>query len=644
MERRILAVLQWLVVRGRRTKFATLLAIDATLCVISVWIAFSLRLGEWRLWDNAVGIVIMVTLMLWAPIFISRGIYRSIIRFIGSRTMVGIASSCLMMMPFMALVFLVANVHGIPRTIAIIHPIIFAGLLIISRLVARYALFDLLNQRSYRGVQSRVLIYGAGSAGRQLAVSLRHEPAIVLLGYLDDDERLAGQHLDGVKIHPASAVVEHVKRLEANTIMLAMPSLSRPRREQIMRNLEASKVHVLTLPAMQAIVDGKVSVSDLREIAVEDLLGRDPVPPNHLLLSRTIVGKCIMVSGAGGSIGSELAQQICTLTPSTIVLVEMTEHALYAIDTQLRDAQAQGAVPASVKIVAELANVVDTSAMRRLMEHWCPDTVFHAAAYKHVPLVEANAIAGMRNNIFGTLNAATEAERAGVRHFILISSDKAVRPTNVMGATKRVCEQILQALAARGSTTRFAMVRFGNVLGSSGSVVPRFQQQIRAGGPVTLAHRDVTRYFMTIPEAAQLVIQAGAMAKGGEVYVLDMGQPVRVYDLARTMIGLSGRTVREPSHPDGDIEIREVGLRPGEKLYEELLIGERSLKTKHARIMQAREAFICWDDLEPRLAALATLLTEGRRTDALAVLRDLVPGYHSETSEEAGVQISRRSS
>jgi len=337
-----------------------------------------------------------------------------------------------------------------------------------------------------------------------------------------------------------------------------------------------------------------------------------------------------MVTGAGGSIGSELCRQISILGPTSIVLVEMTEHALYSIEGELREAQKLGKVDERIAIHTELGSVVDLGTVRRMFERWRPNTVFHAAAYKHVPLVEENVIAGMRNNIFGTLHCASEAERCGVQHFILISTDKAVRPTNVMGATKRACELVLQALCARGSNTKFAMVRFGNVLGSSGSVVPRFQRQIRDGGPVTLTHRDVTRYFMTIPEAAQLVIQAGAMAEGGEVYVLDMGDPIRIYDLARTMINLSGLLVREAATPDGDIEIREIGLRRGEKLYEELLIGNSPQSTNHPRIMRAHEAFLDWETLSSALDQMDSVLKRGKREDALAVLSKLVPEFQGE--------------
>ncbi|WP_249340696.1 nucleoside-diphosphate sugar epimerase/dehydratase [Sphingomonas sp. 2SG] len=577
-----------------------------------------------------------LSLSLWLPIFFWRGIYNSIVRFIGTRTMVGIATSCILMGVGLSVMLAIGAFPGVPRTVAFIQPMVFAVLLIFSRLMARYVLLDLLNQRSSPGRRQGVLIYGAGSAGRQLALSMRHEPNMVLRGYIDDDTRLIGKHLDGVSVHGSDQVAQLVERLEVSTILLALPRISRQRRERIVRKFENISVRVLTLPAMGDLLSGSVSIGDLRAIEITDLLGRDPVPPNELLLHRTIRGFTVMVTGAGGSIGSELCRQIIRLDPTRLILVEMTEHALYSIEGELREAQEAQGYRGRPAIHAELGNIADVDTVRRLFDRWKPDTVFHAAAYKHVPLVEENVIAGMRNNISGTLNCALEAERTAVQHFILVSTDKAVRPTNVMGASKRVCELILQALAAQGSKTKFAMVRFGNVLGSSGSVVPRFQQQIQKGGPVTLTHRDVTRYFMTIPEAAQLVIQAGGMAEGGEVYVLNMGDPIFIYDLARTIIHLSGLTVRDPSNPDGDIEICEVGLRKGEKLYEELLIGNSPSPTQHSRIMQARENFIDWRTLAIHLNDLHRVLTNGDRIASLEILSTIVPEY-------VGAQSIRRS-
>ncbi|WP_184091581.1 polysaccharide biosynthesis protein [Sphingomonas xinjiangensis] len=628
IEPTIFAVLRYLVGVGRTVKLFLVMANDALLCVIAVWIAFSLRLGEWVLSSRAVLAVIAVSLAAWLTIFTLSGIYRSVVRFMGARTMVNIVTSCMMIGVVLALVSLANFVPSVPRTVAVIQPLVFSVLLIMSRLVARYVFFDLLNQKSFFGQRQRVFIYGAGSSGRQLALSLRYEGNMLLCGYLDDDARMAGKHLDGARVYKADNVAELIDRHEIDMVLLAIPRISRQEREKLVRKFEDISVRVLTLPAISNLLDGSISVGDLREIEITDLLGRDPVPPNQHLLHKTVTGRSVMVTGAGGSIGSELCRQISQLEPTDIILVEMTEHALYLIEGELREAEKQGMLSGSVAIHAELGSIADHDTARRLFDRWKPATVFHAAAYKHVPLVEENVIAGMRNNILGTLQCALHADRVGVQNFILVSTDKAVRPTNVMGASKRVCELILQALNGRGSGTLFAIVRFGNVLGSSGSVVPRFQRQIRQGGPVTLTHRDVTRYFMTIPEAAQLVIQAGAMAEGGEVYVLDMGQPIRIYDLARTMINLSGLSVRDAANPDGDIEICEIGLRKGEKLYEELLIGNSPRPTDHSRIMQAREAHIDWPILNNYLHDLQDVLSQGDREASLVILSMLVPEYN----------------
>ncbi|WP_336987705.1 nucleoside-diphosphate sugar epimerase/dehydratase [Altererythrobacter aquiaggeris] len=622
--------LRRLVQLGRGTKTALLLSVDAVLCVLSVWIAFSLRLGVWDLWSPGVATVIFSSLGTWLPVFAYRGIYHSVMRFVGSRTMFGIAVSCLIMSAILSAIFVAIPAPGVPRTIGVLQPMVFGALLVISRLFARYVLFDLLNKRDFDGPPSKVLIFGAGSSGRQLAKSLTHEPGMVLQGYVDDDARLAGQHLDGVKIYKNEYLDRLVERLQIDTVLLAIPSVSRTQRMRIVRRFAEIPVHVLTLPTIGDLVDGSVSTESLQEIEITDLLGRDPVPPNHLLLHKTITDRVVMVTGAGGSIGSELCRQISDLNPTAIILAEMTEHSLYLIESELREAQQTGAINPSTAIHAELANISDRLSVYRLFERWSPDTVFHAAAYKHVPLVEENVIAGLLNNIFGTLQCALQAKRGGVKHFILVSTDKAVRPTNVMGASKRVCELVLQGLAAEKSKTRFAMVRFGNVLGSSGSVVPRFQRQIKEGGPVTLTHRDVTRYFMTIPEAAQLVIQAGAMAEGGDVFLLDMGKPIRIHDMARTMIHLSGLSVRDAENPDGDIEIREVGLRNGEKLYEELLIGGAAQPTSHSRIMRAVEQHLTWSDLMEQLDLMENALGDGNRGKALEILCTLVPEYNGQ--------------
>nr|WP_232843171.1 nucleoside-diphosphate sugar epimerase/dehydratase [Allopontixanthobacter confluentis] len=534
------------------------------------------------------------------------------------------ASVLILSLPLIS-IFTFAGVSGVPRTIGVLLPLLFFFLLAMSRICGRYFFVEILRDQGFSGDIKRTIIYGAGVAGQQLAVSLRHDRNFVLVGFVDDNRRLENQHLDGVSVTHTSQLSKLVKKASVDTIFLALPSISRTQRKQIVDRLMPLRVKVQTLPSMQELVDGEASISIMRPIKAEDLLGRDAVAPNQSLLDRTIAGKIVLVTGAGGSIGSELCRQIARLRPKLLVLVEMSEPALYQVERELRLLrQASGL---GFEIDAQLLNVTDTAGVERLFDRFCPDTVFHAAAYKHVPLVEANAISGLRNNIIGTRNTAKAANRAGCKNFILVSTDKAVRPTNVMGASKRVCELILQAEDNAGSATRFAIVRFGNVLGSSGSVVPQFERQIAAGGPVTLTHRNITRFFMTIPEAAELVIQAGAMAQGGDLFLLDMGKPVKIYDLASTMVELSGHSLKTPERPDGDIEIVEIGLRPGEKLYEELLIDDCSEATDHVRILRAREYHLPSAELDPQIESLQRALSAGDTGAALELLQSLVPEY-----------------
>ena len=435
------------------------------------------------------------------------------------------------------------------------------------------------------------------------------------------------------------ALEEIVAAKAVDTILLALPGASRQRRAQIVDDLRHLNLHVRTLPNISELAEGRVSVTDLREVQIEDLLGRDPVVPNELLLARTIVGKSVLITGAGGSIGSELCRQIAANGAARLILFEMCEFSLYRIERELALAKAEQGWR-KLEIVPVLGTVLDADRLAWVFARWQPETVFHAAAYKHVPLVEQNPVEGMRNNVLGTHEVVRAAEAAGTANFTLVSTDKAVRPTNVMGATKRGAEQIVQAAAHRSkdgvSNTRFSIVRFGNVLGSSGSVVPLFRQQIEAGGPITLTHRDVTRFFMTIPEAAQLVVQAGGMARGGEIFVLDMGEPVRIMELARAMVELSGLTIRDEAHPEGDIAISEVGLRPGEKLHEELLIGSAPLSTIHKRIMMAHENYLPSKRLN---ALIADLRTQRDRVKVLARLRDLVPEFQHDADK---LRIDRR--
>ena len=461
-----------------------------------------------------------------------------------------------------------------------------------------------------------------------MAAALTSSGEMDVIGFIDDDRTLQGSVLNGKTIYAADDLAALVTKLGVTDILLALPSASRKRRSEILAMVSKLSVVVRTLPGLMDLAQGRVTISDLRELDIEDMLGRDAVAPNPILLGKSIAGKTVLVTGAGGSIGSELCRQILFLRPTTLLLVEMSEFALYAIDAELRQKMANEP-GLHVRILPLLASVQDERRINSIMATWRPNTVYHAAAYKHVPLVEHNPAEGLRNNVFGTLTTAQAAEAHGVQDFVLISTDKAVRPTNVMGTSKRLAEMTLQALAAKGETTRFSMVRFGNVLGSSGSVVPLFRKQIKAGGPVTITHEEITRYFMTIPEAAQLVIQAGAMATGGEVFVLDMGDPVKIIDLARRMIEFSGLSVRDANMPDGDIEIEVIGLRPGEKLYEELLIGENPITTNHPRIMKARDAFLAWSDLKRELDSLVSGMDRGDvyfvRTKLTQIVNEFTP-------------------
>ncbi|AMU91880.1 polysaccharide biosynthesis protein [Sphingopyxis macrogoltabida] len=618
-------MLAFVVDRPRIQRQMAAVAIDGSLCIAAVWIAFSLRLGVWELFSQPILSFAAIALLFWYPIAWKTGVYRSLIRFSGARTITDLAIACAALAVPLFIVCVVFRLPFVPRTLSMLHPIIFLLLLGASRIAIRFVLLDLFKVVSVNA--RRVLVYGAGRAGQQLALSLRHESQVHLVGFVDDDLRLDGQRLDGVPVFGANRLKELLEDTDIDEVLLAIPSASRARRREIIDTLKNEEVYVRSLPNLTGVIEGSVTVNDLREIQIEELLGRETVAANQLLMSRTTAGKIVLVSGAGGSIGSELCRQILRCRPARLVLLEQSEYALYAIEQELTELMRELAI--DVPLVLELANASERSSMSRIYNYHKPETVFHAAAYKHVPLVEANPISGLRNNIMGTLHSVAAAEAVGVANFILISTDKAVRPTNIMGASKRVCELILQARAERPDVkTVFSMVRFGNVLGSSGSVVPRFKAQIEAGGPVTLTHREITRYFMTIPEAAQLVLQASAMAKGGEVFVLDMGQPVKIFDLATSMIHLSGLSVRSADNPDGDIQIVETGLRPGEKLYEELLIGDNPEKTKHPRIMRARERLWHWDDLERELQKLDQVIrASGHSAAAVQIVSHLVPEF-----------------
>ena len=500
-------------------------------------------------------------------------------------------------------------------------------LMALARVAASLALGFRAYGNNGRPVLGTLLIYGAGHSGMQIASALRQSGQYFLAGYIDDSTQYQGSNINGLMVYPPKEISRLIDTHGVTDILLAMPSIDRARRNAILSDLRQLQVHVRSLPDLVDLAQGHVTVLDIKELDPDDLLGREPVAPNRGLIEKNILGKTVLISGAGGSIGSELCRQILQVGPKQLLLLDHSEYSLYAIESELRT-QLNANPGLKTELIPLLGNVRDAERLEVIFTKWSIDTVYHAAAYKHVPLVEHNPSEGLQNNVLGTLNLAQAAKKHHTTNFVLISTDKAVRPTNVMGATKRFAELVLQALAnEENSGTCFSMVRFGNVLGSSGSVVPLFREQIRSGGPVTLTHAEVTRYFMTIPEAAQLVIQAGAMAKGGEVFVLDMGQPVKIYDLAKRMVELSGLSVKNPQTGAGDIEIVVTGLRPGEKLYEELLIGEDPTSTTHPRIMMAREDFLPWEALTAELA----LLQEGLSRDDFQVLvgqlQRLVNGY-----------------
>ena len=610
--------------RGAR---ATLVAAtDVLACCAAAVIAFWLRLGEWHLFDWPVLLFLAIAIPIWVAIALLTRAYRSLIRFSGGETIRQIAIRCGLMSIVLGIVLVPLHLRGIPRTLAVLHPLVFTLMLAGSRLALSSLLLQALYSGPLRQKPKRVLVYGAGSAGQQLANSVRQDPQIRLIGFVDDSPGLSNRSLEGKPIWHTDDLERILALEDVDEVFLAL-SARRSTRRQIVERLRtrAPKVRVRMLPSISEIAFEQVTINDLRDVQIEELLGRDEVAPDAELMRRDIAGKCVMVTGAGGSIGSELCRQIILQRPRALVLVEQSEHALYLIDSELQELKEREGL--TVETACELVDIAQPTECNRAFETWRPDTVFHAAAYKHVPLLERNPLPGIRNNVFGTLNVSLAAEAVGTGTFILVSTDKAVRPSSIMGASKRVCELIVQARAQAQLGTSYSGVRFGNVLGSSGSVVPLFRRQIQKGGPVTVTHADVTRYFMTIPEASQLVIQAGAMAEGGEIFLLDMGDPVRVLDLARAMIELSGLTVRDASNPDGDIEVAEIGLRPGEKLHEELLIEENALPTSHPRIVKARESMIEWLHLQRRLDDLASAIDNNDVARTLSLLCLLVPGY-----------------
>ena len=625
---------------SRHAKQALALLADVLAALVAVWLAFYLRIEQVGL-PQQQQLNTYAAALLFVPIFIRLGLYRAVFRYAGMRALAATALAVGIYGSVFFALLLITRWQGVPRSLGLIQPLVFLLLAGGWRVLARYGLLQMagVGQKKAKG---QLLIYGAGEAGVQTAFAMSVMREFTVRGFVDDDPAKVGRTINGVPIVPPEAVADFVAKNRISDILLAIPSLNLQRRREIIKQLQLLPVHVRSLPGMLDLASGKVSVSDFQELDIEDLLGRDPVEPDQQLLAKNLADKVVLVTGAGGSIGSELCRQIILERPRKLVLVEHNEYGLYAIHRNLELLCKEQQL--SVDIIPQLGSIRNLRRLRAIFGKHQPHTVYHAAAYKHVPLVQENPSEGILNNVFGTLNVARAAMESGVEQFVLISTDKAVRPTNVMGASKRMAELALQALAStktvdfgpvdeqplgmpQPNRTCFCMVRFGNVLGSSGSVVPLFRSQLRAGGPLTVTHAEVTRYFMTIPEAAQLVLQAGAMGDGGDVFVLDMGKPVKIVDLARRMIRLSGMTVKDDAHASGDIEIKVVGMRPGEKLYEELLIGDNPETTAHPRIMKAHEQFLTWDQLLPHLL---TLRAAAKAADADAindVLKQLVSGY-----------------
>ncbi len=636
----------------RRAKQGVVGVVDVCLAALALWLAFAFRTETVQWPQLSHGWVYVLAAGLSVPVFVRNGLYRAVFRYSGMAAMLALAKSVgTYAVLFAAVLWLWAPV-GVPRSVGLLQPVFFLLLAGGVRVLARQWLSAQSASMRSREPVKRLVIYGAGAAGVQIAMALSRAHEFELAAFADDDQAVQGRSINGVNVYSPLELPELIKSQGVTDLLLAMPSISRERRLEILNQLEKLPVHVRSLPALADLAHGKIAVSDIKELDIEDLLGRATVDPDPGLLPHAIAGQTVLVTGAGGSIGGELCRQILSLAPDKLVLLEHSEFGLYAIHRELEQLRERMGV--AVVLCPVLCNVQNETKVMEVFKNHRPSLVYHAAAYKHVPLVECNPAEGVANNVFGTLNVARAALVVQCKAVVLISTDKAVRPTNVMGASKRLAELVLQALAGvkalratdgaaamrrvddmmstqtrmvYPNRTTFSMVRFGNVLGSSGSVVPLFREQIAHGGPITLTDAKVTRYFMTIPEAVHLVLQAGAMAKGGEVFVLDMGQPVRIFDLARRMVELSGLTLRNASNPGGDIEIKVTGLRPGEKLYEELLIGNDPQRTAHPRIMMAHEKMVPWDELLPKLTELSRAANTQNIAHIRDVLLELVDGF-----------------
>lgn len=639
---------EFLVALPRRQKRLLQLAADMLLIWAALWLSFAVRLGDFfaaKPFDGH-GWLFIAAPLIALPIFIRMGMYRAVMRYVGSDALLTIAKA----VSLSALVLALAVYWYIGPTAVVPRSMVFnywwLSLLLLGGLrlaMRQFFIGNWLDPLSLHGDAengvARVAIYGAGTAGNQLLAALRLSKTMRPVAFVDDDPGVANRVIAGLRVYTPKHIQQMIDETGADEILLAMPSISRARRREILEALESYALHVRSVPGFTDLASGRVKVEDIQEVDIADLLGRDAVPPRQDLFERCIKNQVVLVTGAGGSIGSELCRQILASGARTLLLFEHSEFNLYTIHGELQQRLERESLP--IKLVPILGTIRNAERLLDILQTWRVNTVYHAAAYKHVPMVEHNVAEGVLNNLVGTLNTAQASIKAGVANFVLISTDKAVRPTNVMGSTKRLAEMVLQALSRESAPllfgdgsgvlqvnkTRFTMVRFGNVLGSSGSVIPLFREQIKRGGPVTVTHPNITRYFMTIPEAAQLVIQAGSLGQGGDVFVLDMGEPVKIADLAEKMIRLSGLSVRDERNPHGDIAIEFTGLRPGEKLYEELLIGEDVKTTEHPMIMRAEEDMLPWEELKERLQALLDAVNGDDYARVRVLLREMVHGY-----------------
>tara|TARA_Y100001970_G_C14254263_1_gene874039 strand:+ start:1760 stop:3709 length:1950 start_codon:yes stop_codon:yes gene_type:complete len=610
----------------RGKKIFLSLAVDGLLCFFTVWLAFLLRLGEIPNKNELILIPTIISIIFAIPVFYLSGLYRTIFRYSGWASMLTVSKSVLIYGFLFSILITLISFKDIPRTIGIIQPLLMFFAVGASRAFVSYWVGDIYKTRIKKNNYPMAIIYGAGSAGRQLLISLENNGGFKIFGFIDDDIEKQGRVLCGKKIYSPKSLKNLVNHNGISYLFLALPGISGVKRSKIIDNVIRLNLIVRTLPNIAELAKGKFDRNDLKELEIGDLIGRDKVKPDKTLMQKNIKSKVVLVSGAGGTIGRQLCREILKSKPDKLLLLDSSEYSLYSILNELNSLNEYK----EVTIIPLLASVQDKKNINLIFKTWKPNTVYHAAAYKHVPIVEHNLLEGIRNNVMGTLAIAKASRLNKVSDFVFISTDKAVRPTNVMGATKRLGELCLQALYAEKSkiyNTKFSMVRFGNVLDSSGSVIPLFRQQIKERLPLTVTHPEICRYFMTIEEAAELVIQAGAMASGGDVFVLDMGEPVKIYELARKMIQMAGLKLKDKKNTHGDIEITITGLRPGEKLYEELLISNDPLPTNHPKIFKARDKFITWDKLEVDLKILESLLNRNDIENSLKLLKKLVSGY-----------------